>query len=93
MLADLYAELDRPDAALEVIRRRPHHSQWGSQYLASFLVREGELAERVGDRAAAIEAYRHYLRLRANPAGSAYAAARRVRMRISELEAGARPAS
>lgn len=90
VLADLYAGLDRPNAALEVIRRRPHHSQWGSQYLASFLVREGKLAERAGDRAAAIEAYRHYLRLRAAPAGRAASAAERVRMRLRELQAGTR---
>lgn len=55
-------------AALRAVRRREY--QWiapGLIALSTYLRREGELAQRTGDTAGAIRAYRHYLALRSDP--------------------------
>ncbi len=51
-------------AALAAVRRRSYQFDRGTIGLSTFLREEGRLAAMVGDTAAAIRAYDHYLRLR-----------------------------
>ena len=55
-------------SALRAARRHEYH--WlpgGTMGLSTFLLRQGQLAARLGDTASALRAYRHYLVLRSNP--------------------------
>ena len=55
-------------------------------YLSTFLHEEGRLAERAGDLAGAIRAYRHYLALRPDPEPAQRPAVDRVRALLARLE-------
>ncbi|MFI5311212.1 MAG: protein kinase, partial [Gemmatimonadales bacterium] len=66
-LASAYEIAGDDRAALAALRR----GKWdGPAYLAAYLLREGRLASRLGDRADAIRAYEHYLVLRSQPEAS-----------------------
>ncbi|HET9440098.1 MAG TPA: serine/threonine-protein kinase [Longimicrobiales bacterium] len=75
--------------ALAALRRRPYFIGW-QPYLAATLRAEGQLAERLGDRAAAMRAYRHYLALRSNPEPALQPVVDSVRVTLSRLPASRR---
>jgi hypothetical protein len=56
--------------------------------VATHLREEGRLAARLGDRAGAIRAYRHYLALRSDPEPRLRAARDSVRAELERLERG-----
>lgn len=62
----MYEARGSPTGALRALRRRDF-LYGGLEYLSTALREEGRLAELTGDRASAIRAYQHYLRLRSNP--------------------------
>jgi DNA-binding SARP family transcriptional activator/TolB-like protein len=64
MLARAYEESGDDASALQVIRRGVWYNP--PRELSSFLREEGRLAAKLGDRAAAIRAYEHYLALRSD---------------------------
>ena len=55
-----------PEAALMAVQRRTT-VPGGERYLSTFLREEGRLAALVGNNAAAIRAYAHYVGLRSDP--------------------------
>jgi hypothetical protein len=67
---------------LALVRRR---STW-NPFLSTQLREEGRLAALVGDRAGAIEAYRHYLALRGDAEPPLRADIARVRRELAQLE-------
>ena len=73
------------DGALRALRRRPH-AVLGLFYLATSLREEGRLAERAGDRAGAVRAYRHYLALRSRPDHALMAEIDGVRASLERLQ-------
>jgi hypothetical protein len=64
-LAIAYERAGDDSAALRAVRR----GKWRlpTMYLATYLLMEGRLADRIGDREGAIRAYEHYLALRSDP--------------------------
>ena len=83
-IAQLQEQLGDTVAALRTVRHRPYH--WNSTWLLeAFLRQEGRLAARNGDRAGAIRAYQHYLRLRANPEPQLQPQVRQVREELARL--------
>ncbi len=84
MLARLREQSGDVPGALRTIRSRPYH--WNNTWLLATLLREeGRLASLIGDRAGAIRAYQHYLRLRANPEPRLQLQVRRVREELARL--------
>jgi DNA-binding SARP family transcriptional activator len=83
----LYFTLGDARRALAAVRRRPHMREW-PHYLAPQLRDEGRYAELVGDRAGAIEAYRHYLLLRENPDRALADEVQAVRSALARLAPG-----
>ena len=84
--ARLFEQMGKPQRALAAVRR---HGAWMNNtiaYHATRLREEGRLAELVGDRDAAIRAYRNYLSLRSNPEPSMKAEAEQVRKELERLE-------
>jgi serine/threonine-protein kinase len=71
--------------ALAAVRRRDYFLSRPT-YLSTFLREEGRLAALAGDRESAIEAYRHYLTLRANPAPEFKRDVENVRAELERLE-------
>ena len=70
-LARLYEAQGRTDRALRAVRRRwMPLGQPDSEGLAESYRLEGQLAAKLGDRQAAIAAYKNYLRLRFDPDSS-----------------------
>jgi eukaryotic-like serine/threonine-protein kinase len=68
LLARTYESQGRVDRALIAVRRRYLELGWPSaNWFAESLRLEGRLAQKVGDRAGAIRAYRNYLLLRTDP--------------------------
>ena len=82
------AELDERRAdlsgALAAVQRR--ENEYNPRYLSTQLLWEGRLAARLGNRAAAIRAYRHYLVLRFDPEPSLRPTVDSVRAALAELE-------
>jgi eukaryotic-like serine/threonine-protein kinase len=74
-------------SALVATRRRPL-SPGGEMYLSTYLKEQGRLAARLGQRAEAIRAYRHYLILRSAPEATSTASVARVRAELARLLAG-----
>jgi hypothetical protein len=66
IVAGLWEASGNPGRALNAVRRRPVQYIHRPFYATTLRV-EGRLAEAVGDRAGAIDAYRRYLALRTNP--------------------------
>ena len=64
LLASAYELAGNDSAALSALRRG---KGTGPASLSTYLLREGRLAARLGDRAGAIRAYKHYLALRSDP--------------------------
>ena len=87
VLARQRATLGDLRGALAATRSRSNQAFYGTIFLSTYLREEARLAARVGDRAAAIRAYRHYLLLRANPEPALRADAARVRAELARLEA------
>jgi serine/threonine protein kinase/TolB-like protein len=83
-LAIAYERAGLDSAALDVVRRGRWH--YPTFLLSTFLVKEGHLAERVGDRAGAIRAYEHYLALRSDPEPELRAARDSVRAIVDRLK-------
>jgi DNA-binding SARP family transcriptional activator len=83
LLARAFDALDDPETALRVIRRRELNNP--PFYLATILAEEGRLAVRAGDRAGAIQAYRHYLALRTDPDPELTPEVGRIREELSAL--------
>ncbi len=73
--------------ALALVRRRSSSRGW-PRYLATSLALEASLAERVQDSAAAAEALRRYLALRASPDDVLKADVAEARERLRRLEGG-----
>jgi TolB-like protein len=83
-LASAYELAGDDSAAIRVLRR----GRWGRPlFLTTFLLREGRLAERLGDRDGAIRAYEHYLALRSNPEPQLVPQRDSVRARVNALRA------
>jgi len=74
--------------ALAIMRRS---SSWTNQLLSTQLREEGRLAALVGDTAAAVRAYRHYLVLRSDPEPGLRPEVARVRVELERLEGKAGP--
>ncbi len=87
-LARLHEHLGQDRAALDAVRRRPYHYWFTLGTLATALRIEGRLAERVGERTAAIAAFRRYLALRANAEEGLRPEVEAVRRRLAVLESG-----
>jgi hypothetical protein len=85
-LAHAYEVSGDEASALRVIRR----GLWlfPPRAVATHLREEGRLAARLGDRAGAIRAYRHYLALRSDPEPRLRAARDSVRAELERLERG-----
>jgi tetratricopeptide (TPR) repeat protein len=83
-LARAYEQSGDEAAALRVIRR----GLWlfPPRAVATHLSEEGRLAARLGDRAGAIRAYRHYLALRSDPEPALRAERDRIRAELERLE-------
>jgi tetratricopeptide (TPR) repeat protein len=94
-----YERLDRPgnlavahllerngdlQAAYRAVQRREYFI---TRYLATYLREEGRLASRVGERDAAVRAYRHYLTLRSEPEPALTAEVAGVRAELGRLTA------
>jgi hypothetical protein len=80
----LLEEVSSPGRALAAARRRSY--DWDAPYfVAAFLRQEGRLAELTGNRAGAISAYRHYLKLRENPEPQLLAQRDSVRAALAKL--------
>lgn len=84
--ARLYERHGDPVGALTAVRRRVYDMDSTGLLLATSLRMEGALAAAVGDTAAAIRAYRHYLALRSDPEPALRAQADSVRAALAELE-------
>ena len=85
ILARLRETMGDERAALTALRRRSY--LFGRQpYLASILREESRLAQRVGDRAGAVRAARHYAALRAGAEPTLKDDARRAAIDLSRLE-------
>jgi len=82
--ARLHERRGELEAALAALRRHPHFT---SAYLPNRLREQGRLAERVGDRDAAIRAYRQYLALRSDPEPALAAQVEQVRQALARLVA------
>lgn len=65
-LADLYERNGDLRSALRVVRQRPYEKRFGTVGLSAMLLREGQLAVRLGDTASAVRALEHVLKLRAD---------------------------
>jgi hypothetical protein len=82
----LLERIGKPQRALAAVRR---HAAWMNNtmvYHATRLREEGRLAELVGDREAAIRAYRNYLSLRPDPEPSVRPEVEQVRKELERLE-------
>jgi DNA-binding SARP family transcriptional activator len=66
LIARLYDRLGQPDRALQAIRKRAYMSNW-PRYLVTAWWEEGRLAQLVGDKSSAQEAYERYLAFRTSP--------------------------
>lgn len=84
VIARLRGERGESDAALAAVRRRQYAREW-PRYLATSLLLESQLSERVGDRAAARQALRRYLALRATPESTTADAVNGARQRLLAL--------
>jgi hypothetical protein len=85
MSARLHEKLGRLDLALAASRWREHYTGH-PMFLSTQLRDEARLALRTGDRAAAAQAYRHYLALRSAPeAGAARDAATAAREELAQI--------
>ncbi len=71
--------------ALSAVRRWHNHWFTGARYLSTYLREEGRLAAFNGDREEAIQAYRHYLMLRADPAPELAPGVEEVRRELAVL--------
>ena len=80
----MYEARGSPTGALRALRRRDF-LYGGVEYLSTGLREEGRLAELTGDRASALRAYQHYLRLRSNPEPGLAAQASTVRGAVAAL--------
>jgi tetratricopeptide (TPR) repeat protein len=78
-LFELYGDLE---AAYRAVKRREFFQP---RYLSTYLREEGRLAARLGDREAAIRAYRHYLTLRSDPEPEFLADAEQIRNELARL--------
>jgi hypothetical protein len=85
IVASLYEAAGDPQSARAALRRRPYQWAYGPMFLATFLRKEGQLAERVGDRDGAITAYRHYLALRTAPDSALVPEVVQVRRELAQL--------
>ncbi len=85
-LALLHERMGDTQGALEAVQRRPYHYWFTLGTFARALRMEGRLAAATGDRASAIQAYRHYLWLRAHPEPQLAGQVRDVRRRLVALE-------
>lgn len=88
-LAKLLERAGDLEGALRAVRRR-QYSHLMTLYLAAHLREEGRLAALVGDTAAAIQAYGHYLALRPDPEPSVAPEVAQVRRELARLTAGRR---
>jgi hypothetical protein len=84
--ARLYERHGDPGGALAAVRRRVYDMDGTGLLLATSLRMEGRLAATVGDTAAAIRAYRHYLALRSDPEPVLRAQADSVRVALRTFE-------
>ena len=85
LLARLHESQGDDDRALAALRRRPMHYGRGIVFLATYLREEGRLAAKMGLVDEAIDAYQHYLHLRADPAPAYAAEASAVRRELAQL--------
>ncbi|HEX6053551.1 MAG TPA: hypothetical protein VFZ21_29985, partial [Gemmatimonadaceae bacterium] len=76
----------RDREALRAVRRGIW--RFPPQLLSTFLRDEARLAAKLGEREAAIRAYRHYLALRSDPEPELKAEVDRVRAELAKLERG-----
>jgi tetratricopeptide (TPR) repeat protein len=83
-VARMYEAKGSPTGALRALRRRDF-LYGGVEYLSTGLREEGRLAELTGDRASAVRAYQHYLRLRSNPEPGLEAEVSTVRGAVAAL--------
>lgn len=81
-LAELHLRNDDPHAALRSLRRRPFYTVL---LLGPALRTEGRLAALLGDSAAAVQAYTHYLALRDVPGQRSTAQVDSVRAELQQL--------
>jgi tetratricopeptide (TPR) repeat protein/predicted Ser/Thr protein kinase len=65
-LADLYERNGDLESAVRVVSQRPYEKRFGTVGLSDMLLREGQLAARLGDTARTVSALDHFLRLRAD---------------------------
>jgi eukaryotic-like serine/threonine-protein kinase len=79
-----HEEAGRDADALRAMRRGVW--RFPPQLLSTFLRNEGRLAAKLGDRAGAIRAYRHYLALRSDPEPELMSEVERVRRELERLE-------
>lgn len=86
VLARCYERLGNPRAALEAVQRRPVDQWTGLAFLSTYLRLEGRYAAMVGDTAAAVRAYRHYLALRAFADPEVQGRVAEVRAALAALE-------
>lgn len=83
-LARAYEESGEEASALRVIRRGPWY--YPPRHVSTFLREEGRLAARLGDRAEAIRAYEHFLRLRSDPEPQLRAQRDSIRSEVNRLK-------
>jgi tetratricopeptide (TPR) repeat protein len=85
IIARLYERLGLPHRALQAIRKRAYMSSW-PRYLATAWREEGRLAQLVGDRAGAQEAYERYLAFRTSPEDEVVPQVEQVRRQLGSLK-------
>ncbi len=85
LLAQLQASQGQTAEGLATVRRRAYWWNGDLQLVPSYLRTEGMLAAQVGDTAGAIQAYQHYLTLRADPDSALQTETDDVRAELARL--------
>jgi hypothetical protein len=89
LLARLFEREGDPAAAVAALRRRAYHHMVGyfeRGYSSTSFREEGRLTALLGDRQAALRAYRNYLALRDQPEPALAAEVAHIRAEVSRLE-------
>lgn len=84
-IALAYQKRGNDKAALRALRRRVFYYGTFNEYLSANLLMQARLSAKLGERAAAIDAYRHYLALMEKPEPSLQAEADAARRELQQL--------